>query len=147
MKTKIMAVMAVACLMMAGIAHAELTDNKNGTITDTAQGLVWLKKADCFWMQDLNAAKSSASGLHSGQCGLSDNSSAGQWRLPTKEELKTRSQNISGFEDVRQAYYWSSSYEPGRGPYGVSMLGGFVSLLTQSSSVHVWPVRFPVRGK
>jgi hypothetical protein len=40
MKKRIMAVMA-ACLMIAGGAHAELKDNGDGTITDTAQGLVW----------------------------------------------------------------------------------------------------------
>src|SRR5690242_11192606 len=82
MKTTIMAVMAAVCLMMAGIAHAELKDNGDGTITDTVRGLVWLKDANCFDKKTWINAMASATGLHSGQCGLKDGSKAGQWRLP-----------------------------------------------------------------
>jgi hypothetical protein len=61
-------------------------DNGNGTLSDTVTGLTWLKKADCIsgtW----SAALTGVNGLASGQCGLSDGSSAGQWRMPNRNEM------------------------------------------------------------
>ena len=65
-------------------------DNGDGTVTDELTNLVWLKDADCIggswsYTTDLVA------GLHSSapyNCGLSDGSEAGDWRLPTKDELQ-----------------------------------------------------------
>jgi hypothetical protein len=57
-------------------------DCANGTVTDTQTGLIWLKDANCFGLQDWDTAVASAAGLSDGQCGLTDNSSAGDWRLP-----------------------------------------------------------------
>jgi hypothetical protein len=61
-------------------------DCGNGTVTDTVTGLVWLKNANCFGTKQWAAANQAAVVLADGQCGLSDGSSAGDWRLPTKEE-------------------------------------------------------------
>jgi hypothetical protein len=72
------------------------TDNGNGTVTDNATHLIWLQNAYCT---DSIAAVSNAPGtswsnaltwsntLASGVCGLSDGSTAGQWRLPNINEL------------------------------------------------------------
>ncbi len=63
-------------------------DCGNGTVTDTVTGLIWLKQADCLANNDWAAANVSAAGLKDGDCGgnLTDRSSPGDWRLPTKDE-------------------------------------------------------------
>jgi hypothetical protein len=58
----------------------------NGTVTDTVTGLVWLQNANCFGHRTYSAANQAAAALTLGQCGLTDGSSAGDWRLPTRAE-------------------------------------------------------------
>jgi hypothetical protein len=62
---------------------ARFVDCGNGTVTDTATGLIWLKDANCFGITDWPEANEAAGGLADGQCGLTDHSSPGDWRLPT----------------------------------------------------------------
>ena len=57
-------------------------DCGDGTIKDTATGLYWLKDADCFSETWANANIKAAELAH-GQCGLTDGSLPGDWRLPT----------------------------------------------------------------
>jgi len=86
---------------------------------------------------------SAARGLQSGNCGLTDKSTAGQWRLPTKDELLRRQQNQSGFSNVRAGYYWSdgaNAFNPGYA-YVVYMSDGGVAYGLKSGSFYVWPVR------
>jgi len=117
------------------------SDNGNGTITDG--GLVWLKNANCFGTQNWQTAMNSAAGLQSGSCGLTDKSTAGQWRLPTKEELQRRQQNKSGFNNVQANYYWSSSSYSFYTDYAwfVGMGYGGMFGYGKSYSFYVWPVR------
>ena len=61
-------------------------DCGNGTVTDTATGLIWLKQANCFPALNYSAANQAAAGLADGECGLTDGSSVGDWRLPTMAE-------------------------------------------------------------
>ena len=63
-------------------------DCGNGTVTDTTTGLVWLKDAGCLGSADWATGNIAAAALVDGQCGLTDKSSAGDWRLPTPEEWK-----------------------------------------------------------
>ncbi len=74
---------------------ARFTDMGNGTVKDEDSGLIWLKNANCFvnfqgfdgyGRADWDTAMQAADHLESGQCGLSDGSVAGNWRLPTIEE-------------------------------------------------------------
>lgn len=58
----------------------------NGTVTDTVTGLVWLQQADCLGVLGYAAANQTAAGVKHGDCGLTDKSSPGDWRLPTKDE-------------------------------------------------------------
>ncbi len=67
-------------------------DCGNGTVTDTVTGLIWLKDATCATLPGLGnesgiyqAANEAAASLKDGDCGLTDNSSPGDWRLPTLE--------------------------------------------------------------
>jgi hypothetical protein len=68
---------------------ARFTDNGNGTVTDQLTGLVWLKNAGCFTPSDWATALKAANQLASGACGLSDGSTAGQWRMPNANELES----------------------------------------------------------
>lgn len=63
------------------------TDNNNGTVTDNLTGLIWLKNANCFGPKTWVDALTVANTLTSGACGLTDGSTAGQWRLPNRKEL------------------------------------------------------------
>jgi len=65
---------------------ARYVDCGNGTVTDRETGLIWLKRADCFPESNWKAALQAVAALKSGDCGLSDGSSAGEWRLPTRDE-------------------------------------------------------------
>ena len=63
-------------------------DCGNGTVTDQVTGLIWLKNAACLGFWDFAGAHQAAATLQAGQCGLSDNSAAGDWRLPTSDEWR-----------------------------------------------------------
>lgn len=62
-------------------------DCGNGTVTDTVTGLIWLKNASCLPPNDWASANQAAAALKAGDCGLTDKSSPGDWRLPTDVEL------------------------------------------------------------
>ena len=144
MKTRIMAVMVAACLSVTGLAYGELKDNGNGTITDTTQGLVWLKDANCYGLITwYSAYATKAPSLQSGQCGLSDNSRAGQWRLPTKVELLTRTGNRTGFTNVQPHGYWSSNTSDysSYSAWAVSMGSGYAYGNNKGNTLYLWPVR------
>ena len=61
-------------------------DCGNGTVTDTITGLIWLKDASCLGVLDWATANQAAAALKDGDCSLTDGSSPGDWRLPTKAE-------------------------------------------------------------
>lgn len=61
-------------------------DCGNGTVHDTVTNLIWLKNANCYGELDYAAANNAAAGLEDGECGLTDGSSPGDWRLPTHAE-------------------------------------------------------------
>lgn len=65
------------------------TNRGDGTVRDNLTGLMWLRVANCFgalrWPQALTAANM----LAHGQCGLTDKSRLGDWRLPNVNELRS----------------------------------------------------------
>jgi len=63
------------------------TINGNGTVTDNLTGLIWLQDANCFGLKEWSEALEAANDLKDGDCGLSDGSAAGNWRLPNVREL------------------------------------------------------------
>jgi hypothetical protein len=64
------------------------TDNNDGTVTDNLTGLIWLKNAGCLTKtQTCRQAMQECWFLNSGECGLTDGSIMGDWRLPTIKEL------------------------------------------------------------
>jgi hypothetical protein len=66
-------------------------DRGNGTVKDNLTNLIRLKNANCSTINPANwaTALSNANSLANGQCGLSDGSVAGDWRLPNVKELQS----------------------------------------------------------
>lgn len=108
--------------------------------------LVELPPLYFFWLSTLNwhntvnwtTALSSANNLASGTCGLTDSSTAGQWRLPNYKELDSLIDlsNFSPalstgypFSGVQNSYYWSASSYAGSTTFAwvVHLSGGNVS--------------------
>lgn len=76
----------VACYLPDSVRFA---DCGNGTVTDQVTGNVWLKNASCMPMLYYAEANAEVATLGDGThpaCGLSDGSSPGDWRLPTRDE-------------------------------------------------------------
>jgi hypothetical protein len=63
-----------------------MCDLHNGTLYDPWTGLTWLKDANCFGPLKWDDAMAVAASLEDDQCGLSDESIAGDWRLPSAAE-------------------------------------------------------------
>ncbi len=152
------------------------TDNGNGTVSDDLTGLIWLKDADCTDTVggiardggpiDWASALAWCNRLSSGKCGLTDNSAAGDWRLPNIVELRSLvdySRHDPAlpaghpFVNVRSIWYWSSTTNPvyTAGAYNVGMSRGSVHVGGKSPAAFgagrvenkrdarlgVWPVR------
>jgi len=64
-------------------------DNNDGTVTDNATGLLWLKNANPFGSVTWQDALNMCNALKSGDAGLTDGSVAGQWRLPNIREAES----------------------------------------------------------
>ncbi len=96
----------------APLTSARFIDQGDGTLADTVTGLTWLKQANC-----INAAWSDAiitiNALANGQCGLSDGSSAGQWRMPNRSEMLSLSDRAPTFA---QAEYFNGQAQGSSGP-------------------------------
>ena len=137
------------------------TDNSNGTVTDNLTGLVWLKNLSLFDISCLMAgnwayALTFTNSLASGSCGLTDNSTAGQWRLPNINELQSLVNygqpntgdwlNTQGFSNLfDNGGYWSSTtyaYEPGSAwIINVAMNGWPTMSYSKTNYAFVLPVR------
>jgi hypothetical protein len=142
----------------------------NGTVTDSVTGLVWLQQANCLAFGNWTFANQAVAGLKHGDCGLTDGSSPGDWRLPTREEWEAtilqpkilgcgqhpEITNDAGtgcygdgtktsFTGVFQISYWSSTSSMTNPTFGyVALLAGaeiFGGALKSTANVGVWPVR------
>jgi hypothetical protein len=128
------------------------TDNGDGTITDNLTHLIWLKDANCFGGVEWADALTSANTLNSGECGLTDGSVEGDWRLPNRNEL-TSLLDLGNynpalptghpFVSFELAYYWSSTTlaDGTNNAWGISFAYGFVSFDGKAGSRYVLPVR------
>jgi hypothetical protein len=63
------------------------SDMSDGTVLDCNTGKLWLKDASCLGTAPWPQALVDVGALASGSCGLTDGSSAGEWRLPTAREI------------------------------------------------------------
>jgi len=99
-------VMATASVFWSGAAEAA----DNGTVV--LYGVVYVKNAGCFSPQGWDQAKGSAAQMKSGMCGVNDGSKAGDWRLPTLDELRIEIMYNSEFNNLPSGYpdpgFWTS---------------------------------------
>jgi len=106
--------------LLKGVAWpaTRFTDNQDGTVTDHVTGLIWLKNAGCFNLTNWDTALTDVDTLAAGQCGLSDGSTAGQWRLPNLNELESLIDvsasspaltTSNPFTNVSTGIYWTST--------------------------------------
>jgi len=136
-------------------------DNGDGTVTDNQTGLIWMKDAYCFVGRDWSEALSDCNALADGQCGLTDGSSAEDWRLPNINELASLIHkvyyhpvvpNTSGtgkwtegdpFNNVQSSTYWSSTtYDHSSDlAWYVGMSFGIVDPDNKAWGYYVWCVR------
>ena len=144
-------------------------DCGNGTVTDVVADLIFLKNANCYLALDYSTASAAAADLFDGRptgdCGLSDGSRRGDWRLPTQPEWQAIADsgcltppkilgNESGLspgchsvepwaDNVQLEFYWSSSAHQADTlfTYALDMRNGFTSLKPKNGALRVWPVR------
>ncbi len=140
--------------LQKGVAWPDprFTDNGDGTVTDNLTGLIWLQNANCFGERVWSTALTDCNTLQSGECGLTDGSIVGDWRLPNRKELLSLIDlgNFAPalpighpFNDPQSTYYWSSTLRADDSPiaWRVSMLYGFVTYSDMIPAHYVWPVR------
>ncbi len=173
MKSHLLAIIFSLYTLFSTTALAGIVaDNGNGTMTDTSTGLVWLKDSSCLGITDWGGAVTLPRTLASPACTLNDNSQAGDWRLPTKEELDSLIRGpgapvmmcsgdlcatytptgenpyvwltAQGFTSVQAKYYWSSStvVDNSSKAWDVGMTFGIVNTSDKISTLSVWPVRY-----
>jgi len=126
------------------LTYPRFVDNENGTVTDTVTGLVWLKQANCIagnWAEALAAVQS----LASGQCGLTDGSAAGAWRMPNRNEMQSledrMENNQADFFDA--TYVWKLSGEPYQAPIFANFVGNeyyWTSTTDAADTSEAWAV-------
>jgi hypothetical protein len=178
---KIIALMLVLVLLGAWTYAADCNnggryeDMDDGTVTDCRTGLTWLKYAQCTdplngimniygtlsWFNAMKWVR----GVSHGMCGLTDGSSPGDWRLPTKTELMAmveyakgryanpaltnaagtgKSTNGDPFDDLQTNYYfWSSTTHAAdaSSAWSLYMYDGAMVASSKTDSYFVWPVR------
>jgi hypothetical protein len=138
-------------LTWSGTAGSGFVDNGDGTVTDTLTGLIWLKNANCFGTRNWVTAVGDANTLSSGSCGLTDGSTAGQWRMPNINELRSLHDPTQVFPslpaghpffNIVDSLYWSSSRNNSTGAKTFHFdptWGPSDTLIT--ASYYLWPVR------
>jgi hypothetical protein len=137
------------------------SDNGDGTVTDNRSGLIWMKNANCFGRQNWKTAMQSAANLADGQCGLSDDSRRGDWRLPTIYEWMAMVDDRYDFPALSNAagtgqwkegeaftgvptnrnWYWSSTKADTSSAWYVNLRYGGVDDGDQTGTGAVWAVR------
>lgn len=133
------------------------SDNLDGSVTDNLTGLIWLKNAVCPDVQltggsDWSTALAAANGLHSGQCGLTDGSVSGDWRLPNASEMESLVDISKGYPSLTTGYpfatvhgqvFWTSTTYPlySHNAESVSIGNGCLRADVKDQLKLVWPVK------
>ncbi|MCP3893718.1 MAG: DUF1566 domain-containing protein [Bacteroides sp.] len=147
---------------------ARYKDCGNGTVTDSVTRLIWLKNANCFGQLNYKEAQDQVIDLKHGDCGLTDNSSPGDWRLPTQEEWDATAARAKSlvctspawtdalgydcysepgrtkmFNGIQLTYYWlSTTHEDSpTNAWAVYLIDGGMATANKNTTFPVWPVR------
>lgn len=86
----------LSLMVFSSAGHAEMVDNKDGTMTDTKTGLMWQKPeaVTMNWKSAIAYCQSLVLAGHS------------DWRLPERNELETL---LNSSYDIPAVNYWSST--------------------------------------
>ena len=142
--------------------NPRFTINDDGTVTDNLTGLIWLKNANCWGKVNWTTALSNAADLANGACGLTDGSAAGDWRLPSRFELRSLVHpgyyvpavpNTAGtgqcgpgdpFDSLKNddLYWTSTTFAPNTSnAWNLNLNRGFVGSSAKTGTNYVLPVR------
>jgi hypothetical protein len=140
--------------LQAGVAwpSPRFEDNHDGTVTDEATGLVWLKNGNAFGFKTWSHALACCRLLCSGEYGLTDGSKPGDWRLPNIREIESLVDygraapclpDGHPFQNVRPSSYWTSTtVASGPSEAMFIILGVGPSIFeNKEHRFFVWPVR------
>ena len=105
------------------LPYPRFFDNDNGTVTDLLTGLTWLKQANCL-QGDWASALASVNTLSSGQCGLSDSSTAGQWRMPNRNEMQSLQDRMM---TNHSQWFAQTDYNSDGSVFQAAILSGFIA--------------------
>lgn len=142
--------------------NPRFTDKGDGTVRDNLTGLIWLKDAGVIGSRAWKDALAICGALQSEECGLSDGSVEGDWRLPNINELQSlidwRYCNPALPNTAGTGQYTSGDPFIGEGSWscltsttvgdggsdviGISLNGGYRG--SGASKGYVWPVRDPI---
>ena len=134
--------------------NPRFTDNADGTVTDNLTGLIWLKNANCFGPKYWYDALVDSNSLADGNCGLTDESVAGDWRLPNTKELQSLIDHGQYNPALSSSYpftgvqssetYWTStscSYNQNSACVVDLYSGDMSTMGLKGFNYYVWPVR------
>lgn len=133
-------------------------DNNDGTVTDNLTGLTWLQDSSCFTANTWASSLIIANNLATGNCGLTDGTLPGDWRIPNVNELESvlsaelynyalpLKHPFSISQPVPGNYwnYWSSNTLTSNSAFAwtVNMSTGVANAGTSKSDYFwIWPVR------
>jgi hypothetical protein len=113
----------------------------NGTITSAATGLIWLQQGNCLPSATWADANRAAAGLKDGDCGLTDGSGAGDWRLPTADEANAAVATFAGA--TPGALYWTGTGDASSLTLAkrTDLSSGHIDSAAKTLPLGVWPVR------
>jgi hypothetical protein len=137
-------------------ASPRFRDNEDGTVTDRLTGLIWLKNAGCIGQTRWEWGLSDCYNLNDPECGLSDGSEIGDWRMPNIKELMSLIDYDCEdphncipvghpFSNIGSNPYWTSTTVPPpetARAYTLHMgIGLTIRYLKTDPYYHIWPVK------
>jgi hypothetical protein len=133
--------------------RAVLVDPGDGTLRDVNTGARWLKHPGCTEPLGgvgrtgaalaFDATRAWIDALSSGACGLSDGSAAGDWALPTFDELLGLVGATGGFASPPGGPAWTSLEPCSTTAITLDPTTGEVGERPKGDALLAWPVRRP----